>query len=539
MTDQYFKCKKMVKNTVLYIRFIAVILLSTVGGSLFAQVEGIIIEKYYIAGPPDTFSFAGNRPLEEGSVTYRVYLDLEQGARLIKIFGDQYRPVNISSTSPFFNHEDYGYPFGFQIKETQLDRNTLALDSWITLGLATRSHWGILKENDPDGSMERIKNNQEPGVLASTHPDTGIPLGESDGFVPKSGNYTFGHGGIIDISSQEDTNSIFSVYRDTNFFSTSFFLQDGSLNGITGADNNNHVLIAQLTTKGEITFRINAEVKNGAGEIFRIFGKDTLIDASNNEKYSSWLSYPVIRNEGCMDPYYVQYDPKAEEDDGTWCKDLIVFGCLDTAACNYTATANYHLPELCCYDSKCALDLGVLCPGTVYGCMDPLAVNYNPLANTTSNQDNCCYISGCMDNRYLEYNPNACHHDSTGCKILIINGCMDKNACNYNPFATRNSGCIYNDCDKKSFEWKSNAFELKLYPNPAGEESVLMVIADGENIMRIEIWDTFGRRKFNSGKQVFSGEHHQRIDLSAFENGIYIIRMFINNEIVVKRLVKI
>lgn len=505
---------------------------------LFAQLEGVIVEKYYIAVPADTFSFDGIRPLEEGSITYRVYIDLEQGARLIKLFGDQHRPFEIFSTSPFFNHEYYGYPFGFQIRETQLDRNILALDSWITLGLATNNHYGIIKENDQDGSLDRIKTNREPGVLTSTHPDMGIPIGESDGYVPKSKNYTFGHAGIIDISTQEDTSSIFSVYRDTSFSSTSFFLQDGSLNGIPGADTANQILIAQLTTKGEISFRINAEVINGAGERFLIFGKDTLIDASLNEKYSSWLSYPVKLNEGCMNPYYVQYDPKAEVDDGTWCKDSIVFGCLDPAACNYSSTANYHLPELCCYNSKCALDLGIVCPGIVYGCMDPLAFNYNPLANTSSGQDKCCYISGCTDKRYLEYNPKACFHDSSACKLIIINGCMDKSACNYNPFANRNSNCIFTGCGKKAIELESNAFELELFPNPTGEETNLIVRSAGENTMFFEIWDAFGRQKFNSGNLMFSDEHYQKIDLGRFENGVYIIRMSINNEIVVRRLVK-
>ncbi len=502
---------------------------------LRAQVKGLLVEKYYIAGYTDTQELGEYPLLKQGSVTYRIYLSLEDGFRLVKIFGDAHRPFEIKSTQPFFNHEENGQSFGYLIRDTHLDRNVVALDSWLTIGLATRNHFGIPKELDTDGSLDRIRTNR---VLAAPQPQGTKSLAETDGLVPRAGNITFGHFGIIDIATGEDPGTIFSFYRDTIFSSTTFFLQEGSLNGITGSDPDNHVLIAQLTTSGEISFRTNALLKNRQGELFTIFGTDTLIDAAKNQRYSSRMTYPVIKRVGCMNPNFLQYDPKAEYDDGTRCKDPIVFGCLDQAACNYSKSANYNIPELCCYDSQCALDLNVVCPGIIYGCMDPLALNYNPHANKTSFKDRCCYIAGCMDNRFLEFNPRACFNDSDACKTIIIRGCMDKLACNYNPFANRNENCIYNGCKEKNAEVQSKVVNIELFPNPAAELTNLVIDAPGNNATTIEVWDFLGKLKFSSGIIEFFNHHSETINLGSFKKGIYLVRVQIDGNINVLRLAK-
>ena len=52
-------------------------------------------------------------------------------------------------------------------------------------------------------------------------------------------------------------------------------------------------------------------------------------------------------------------------------------------------------------------------------------------------------IKGCMDENYLEYNPNAERESKADCKTLKINGCMDSRAENYNKNATVDSICNY------------------------------------------------------------------------------------------------
>jgi hypothetical protein len=65
-----------------------------------------------------------------------------------------------------------------------------------------------------------------------------------------------------------------------------------------------------------------------------------------------------------MDPDFLEYDPTVGCDDGS-CATAIVFGCLDTAACNFNPDANFNLSALCCYgpDSCNGLDPQIVCPG--------------------------------------------------------------------------------------------------------------------------------------------------------------------------------
>jgi hypothetical protein len=64
-----------------------------------------------------------------------------------------------------------------------------------------------------------------------------------------------------------------------------------------------------------------------------------------------------------MDPDFLEYDPNAGCDDGS-CQTIIVFGCLDTIACNYDPLANFNVQQLCCYgpDSCTGLDVSIVCP---------------------------------------------------------------------------------------------------------------------------------------------------------------------------------
>lgn len=72
------------------------------------------------------------------------------------------------------------------------------------------------------------------------------------------------------------------------------------------------------------------------------------------------------RVDGCTDPTAVNYNPKANNYNGS-CVARIR-GCLDTSAYNYNPTAN-------------TVDT---CISKVYGCMDPYSYNYNPAANISN-----------------------------------------------------------------------------------------------------------------------------------------------------------
>jgi hypothetical protein len=124
----------------------------------------------------------------------------------------------------------------------------------------------------------------------------------------------------------------------------------------------NEVLIAQLSTKGELTLKLNLEVEVPDGDNFRtvtyVANGDTLLEG---EEISPFLSYPFVC--GCRDADYLEYKNIYACDNLDSCKTKIVLGCMDTSACNYNSKANYNLSSLCCYPGFCNdRNLSSVCP---------------------------------------------------------------------------------------------------------------------------------------------------------------------------------
>ncbi|MBN2484594.1 MAG: T9SS type A sorting domain-containing protein [Bacteroidales bacterium] len=325
-----------------------------------AQLQKVIVEKYYIIGAKDTTDLFGGC-LEEGSVTYRVYLVLDEGYVLKSLIGDSIRNFTITSTDNFFNHTGFGVDYGIGLNPALLPIGLTGLDSWLTIGYATTSHLGVLKTNDPDTSIVGGKNNIM-GLLSEEFPEAGIPIITADGLVLADSFATSYNYGTNISDSTFGTKTRSNVFNFTgNSGGENFFITVGK-NSIVGFDSNNYVLIAQLTTKGELAFKINCELINLAtNKSLSIFGTDSLIKPEKNEIYSRWLNYPFIC--GCTDPWFVEYNPEAVCNDGS-CSDSIILGCMDVNACNYDPNANYSVAELCCYgpDSCDNRDIKLVCP---------------------------------------------------------------------------------------------------------------------------------------------------------------------------------
>src|SRR6185436_5264341 len=86
---------------------------------LTAQIRDVVVETYYIANATDAADTSYGK-LEEGSRTYRVFVELEPGSRLKKIYGDAAHALKISSTENFYNNNDRApLPyFGFNINKS-------------------------------------------------------------------------------------------------------------------------------------------------------------------------------------------------------------------------------------------------------------------------------------------------------------------------------------------------------------------------------------------------------------------------------------
>ncbi len=72
--------------------------------------------------------------------------------------------------------------------------------------------------------------------------------------------------------------------------------------------------------------------------------------------------------------------------------------------------------------------------------------------------------------------------------------------------------------------------KIAIYPNPSSGEFTV----EGDNIQQIEIFDLTGRTIY---KTIFINETKQSIDLSKQSNGIYLISIISNKEVVVKKVV--
>jgi hypothetical protein len=332
----------------------------------WAQLEGLVVEKYYVSDSLDATDTTGGRLLQ-GETTYRVFLDLAAGSRLISVFGAEEHPFEISSTRRFFNNVD-GASFGYEIPKVSYESNTVALDSYITLGKngfqGLKNYYGVPKAQDDDGSFIGGVNNDggseliDGGLLTNNDPSAGLPLTESDGIDTLNlaivDWFSFG---VVDFASGADT-SIFSYSAvDSTFQSSQFQLRCEGVYGVI--PDSNHVLVAQLTTPGEISFRLNASVLTPGGDTLNYVG--TNVVNQPNTFFAPYLVYPQVC--GCIDPAYIEFSPDYACDLEGACQTPVVFGCTDSLACNYDAAVNFHVENLCCYPGFCQeRDIEEVCP---------------------------------------------------------------------------------------------------------------------------------------------------------------------------------
>ncbi len=336
---------------------------------LFAQLDGVFVEVYYISDEDDATDVDGGG-LEVGSKTYRIYLDLAAGAVLTEIFGDLSHPFVIKSDENFFNNSE-GKSFGYLMPRVSYDQNTFALDSYLTLGQTgfqgPNLFFGIPKDQDTNGSFIGGINNDggsamiASGLLNNNHPEAGIPLTTADGMVVSnqtpSGWFSYG---VVDFQSGVDNTIFGSLNAGNEFNSVNFILRNS---GVKGAiDETNQVLVAQLTTKGNLELKLNAKIlyDMGNGPILYEYVSTNTITAPN-QIFSTSLNYPLTC--GCTDPDFLEFDANFGCSNDDLCNTPVVIGCMDTLACNFDPLANFNLQALCCYPGFCAeRDLEQVCP---------------------------------------------------------------------------------------------------------------------------------------------------------------------------------
>lgn len=235
--------------------------------NLIAQsgLEGIFVEKYYESTARDTVGSESGGYLPIGSVTYRIYADLQPVYRLQAVYGVAEHELRMATTTRFYNCASFDGRTANDIQPANFKVNTLLLDSWVSVGAAAIDYQGIVKATD-DSMDSYILKNFTQGLLMNSTDETGDALTKKDGmkylrYQPAAQLYNLDNDlRIFEYQYKDSVRGLFST-RDGAW---------ASYGGSVGPQPDNKVLIAQLTTDGVLSFELNLQlaVPNGGTEKF-------------------------------------------------------------------------------------------------------------------------------------------------------------------------------------------------------------------------------------------------------------------------------
>lgn len=240
---------------------------------LFGQIglEGIIVEKYYVSTKKDNAKKYLSGELPVGSTTYRIYVDMAPGYRFMVAYGAPGHPLEIKSTEPIYNHLDNGAEHPLRIPERSYKKNITALDSWITIGPAGEAYMGVLKAEDTLKDFGNVVP-FEKGFLISDKNEMEFPLTKRDGFLRSEG--------VPKITLYNIDTSVRVLGSET--IGKTFRIENGAWacmgRGVVGVDSlgSNTVLIAQITTKGTLSYELNLLIGTPEGKSIKYVAKDAL-----------------------------------------------------------------------------------------------------------------------------------------------------------------------------------------------------------------------------------------------------------------------
>ena len=250
----------------LYVLLIAVLpSFITVAQTQQQGLEGILVEQYYMSGKNDLAanSFAGE--LKKNAVTYRIYVDLLPGYRFQAAYGSKEHPLFIKTSTSFFNNTDKGGVVASVIPRRSLGKNTVMLDSWLSVGSASELSLGIPKEDDDTSGFVEFEN----GYLINRTKEVPVLPSERDGL-----KYTLN----MPLHTFFGLDSVIQVFGNKG--GSEFVVSNGAWacmgKGSMGVDSlsQNKVLIAQITTDGALEYELNIQIGTPEGKVQRYVARN-------------------------------------------------------------------------------------------------------------------------------------------------------------------------------------------------------------------------------------------------------------------------
>ena len=219
----------------------------------------------------------------------------------------------------------------------------------------------------------------------------------------------------------------------------------------------------------------------------------------------------------------------------------VLEGCTDALACNYNPIANqddgtcefpieyYDCEENCLSD----IDLDGICDELeIIGCIEPMACNYH--ANATD-EGICIYADFTLC--------ESCFGETDGTGTIVVYdadedgicdsiGCSDPAAMNYNPFATEEDGsCEYVHLTEL------NSLELTVYPNPIIDQ-MKMLSHKSYSQLQLTITNMIGSLVYHTTLQNLRANDLIEIDLQSLPSGMYMMRVSSSSAIISIPLIK-
>lgn len=215
-------------------------------------VEVFNVRQSEIAGEPDL-------------VTYRIFVDLAEGYELQMVYGDLKHSMRIETTTYFHNDPTHVVKYADRIDATQLSDPEVALDSWLTIGTIGDRFMGAPKKLDSDGSILDCQPLTVMDPSSNTpHATLRSPLCPVDG--------------MIEVPAVKE---VVNFKHEPGYLGKSMGslveTSDGAwavLGGAKGVTEQNILLIAQLSTTGTLSFKLNMQLETPDHQIVRYVASD-------------------------------------------------------------------------------------------------------------------------------------------------------------------------------------------------------------------------------------------------------------------------